>query len=295
MFARANVRSSTYARAMGSDNSTAALVALLEHAPAGASGVHERIRRERPEAILERELGLFASAEIANARTRLHEWRRRGWSVVSLLDDEYPMLLRDTAEAPALLFIAGALRAGDGRAVAVVGSRKPTRGGCSLAADLTRCLAAAGYTVVSGLAAGIDTVVHQTALVSGGRTIAVVGNGLDHCYPSQNARLQQRIEREGAVVSQFLPPTRPSRRSFPARNAVMSGLTLATVIVEASATSGTRAQARFALSQGRRVLLMERLLVNDWARDLARRDGVEVPRDAPAVLDALERRDSVAA
>jgi DNA processing protein len=281
---------------MGSDTSTAALVALLEHCPAAASREHERIRRERgAEAILERELGLFASGAIADAQTRLHQWQRRGWSVVSLSDDEYPMLLRDTAEAPALLFVAGALRAGDERAVAVVGSRKPTRRGCSLAADLTRCLAAGGYAVVSGLAAGVDTVVHRTALVSGGRTIAVIGNGLDHCYPPQNAHLQQRIEREGAVVSQFLPPTRPSRRSFPTRNAVMSGLTVATVIVEASETSGTRAQARFALVQGRRVLLMEGLLVNDWARELAGREGVEVLRTAPEVLDALERRDSVAA
>jgi DNA processing protein len=281
---------------MGSDTSTAALVALLEHCPAAASREHERIRRERgAQAILERELGLFAGAAIADAQTRLHEWQRRGWSVVSLFDDEYPMLLRGTAEAPALLFVAGALRPDDGRAVAVVGSRKPTRRGCSLAADLTHCLAAGGYTVASGLAAGIDTVVHRTALGSGGRTIAVIGNGLDHCYPPQNAHLQQRIECEGAVVSQFLPPTRPSRRSFPSRNAVMSGLTVATVIVEASATSGTRAQARFALSQGRRVLLMEGLLVNDWARDLAGREGVDVLRAGPEVLEALERRDSVAA
>ena len=281
---------------MGSDTSTAALVALLEHCPTAASRDHERIGREHgAEAILERELGLFASAAIANAQTRLHGWQRRGWSVVSLLDDEYPVLLRGTAAAPVVLFVSGALRAGDGRAVAVVGSRKPTRRGCSLAADLTRCLAAAGYTVVSGLAAGIDTVVHQTALVSAGRTIAVIGTGLDHCYPPQNAHLQQRIEWEGAVVSQFLPPTRPSRRSFPSRNAVMSGLTVATVIVEASATSGTRAQARFALSQGRRVFLMEGLLVNEWARDLVGREGVEVLRAAPEVVDALERRDSVAA
>jgi DNA processing protein len=232
---------------------------------------------------------------MADAEARLHEWRSRGWSVVSILDDEYPRLLRETAGAPALLFTAGELRIGDGRAVAVVGSRKPTQRGCSLAAELTRCLAGAGYTVVSGLAAGIDTVVHQTSLASGGRTIAVIGNGLEHCYPSQNAGLQEQMERDGAVVSQFLPATRPSRRCFPARTAVMSGLTIATVIVEASATSGTRAQARSARSQGRRVLLMEGLLVNDWARDLAGREGVDVLRGAGEVLGALEPLRSVAA
>ena len=279
---------------MGSDTSTAALVALLEHAPAELSRDHGAIQREGgAESILERELGLFASTAIVDAEARVYGWRSRGWSVVSILDHDYPALLRGAAEAPALLFIAGASQSSDRWAVAVVGSRHPTERGCSLAAALTRCLVGAGYTVVSGLAAGIDTVVHRTALDVGGRTIAVIGNGLEHCYPSQNAQLQQRIEHEGAVVSQFLPPTRPTRRSFPTRNVLMSGLTVATVIVEASATSGTRVQARSALSQGRRVFLMDCLLVNDWARDLAGRDGVEVLQSAPAVVGALER--SVAA
>ena len=174
----------------------------------------------------------------------------------------------------------------------VAGNRRSE--GCSLAAELTRSLVDAGYTVVSGLAAGIDTVVHRTALESRGRTIGVIGNGLEHCYPSQNADLQRRIECEGAVVSQFLPSMRPTRRSFPTRNAVMSGLTLATVIVEASATSGTRVQARSALSQGRRVLLMEGLLANDWARDLVGRDGVDVLH-SPAVLVRARAAESAAA
>jgi DNA processing protein len=280
---------------MDSDTSTAALVALLEHAPAVIPRARHRICREGGEAILEQELGLFASGAIADAQANLQRWRSRGWSVISVFDDAYPHLLYGTIEAPALLFIAGELRPGDQRAVAVVGTREPTQRGCSLAADLTHCLAAAGCTVVSGLAAGIDTVVHRTALDSGARTIAVIGNGLEHCYPSQNADLQRRIALEGAVVSQFLPSTRPSRRSFPARNVVMSGLSLATVIVEASEASGTRVQARFALSQGRRVFLMPGLLVNDWARDLAGRGGVEVLDSADAVVGALERRSSVAA
>ena len=281
---------------MASGTPTAALVALLEHAPAAVSRDREQLRQERgAEAILERKLGLFASAAIADAEARLTEWRSRGWTVVSVLDDEYPCLLRGTADAPPLLFVAGEVRAGDRRAVAVVGSRRPTERGCSLAADLTCCLAVAGYTVVSGLAAGIDTVVHRAALGSGGRTIAVIGNGFEHCYPPQNAGLQRQIERDGAVVSQFLPSTRPSRRSFPTRNAVMSGLTVATVIVEASATSGTRTQARSALSQGRRVLLMEGLLVNDWARDLAGRVGVDVLGSPAAAVGALESRGPVPA
>jgi DNA processing protein len=204
-------------------------------------------------------------------------------------------LLRAVDEAPPLLFTAGGLCGSDDRAVAVVGTREPSHRGRALAAELTRTLSASGYTVVSGLAAGIDTVVHQSALETGGRTIAVIGNGLEHAYPAQNAKLQRRIAAEGAIVSQFLPPARPSRRSFPLRNAVMSGLTLATVIVEASATSGTRVQARLALSQRRAVLLMPELLVNPWARDLVGRPGVQVLDGAATVITALGRSDGVAA
>lgn len=281
---------------MGSDTSIAAIVALLEHAPAAVLRHHEEIRRRGgAEGVLERELGLFASVAITDAEALVQEWRSHGWSVLSVRDDRYPPLLRGVVDAPPLLFIAGEVLACDRRAVAIVGSRQPTQAGCSLAAELTDCLVDAGYTVVSGLAAGIDTVVHRTALESRGRTVAVIGNGLEHCYPAQNADLQRRIECEGAVVSQFLPSMRPSRRSFPTRNAVMSGLTLATVIVEASATSGTRVQARSALSQGRRVLLMKGVLVNDWARDLAGRDGVEVLHSAATVLSALEPQRSAAA
>lgn len=280
---------------MGSDKSTAALVALLEHVPGGARGRDAVLSEHGADAILERELGLFAAAAVEDAEAHIRVWRSRGWGVVSVFDDEYPSLLRDTADAPPVLFVAGQLQAGDERAVSVVGTRRPTPQGCSLAADLTRRLASAGYTIVSGLAAGIDTVAHHAALAGGARTVGVLGNGLEHCYPPQNAELQRRLQRDGAVVSQFLPSMRPSRRSFPTRNAVMSGLSIATVIVEASPTSGTRVQARSALSQGRRVLLMEPVLVNDWAVELAERPGVEVVRSAAAVLDALEPVEPAAA
>ena len=280
---------------MDCDTSAAALVALLEHAPAAARDRESVVREHGAETLLERELGLFAAAAVADAEHQIRAWRSLGWSVVSVFDDEYPMLLRNTAQAPVLLFVAGRLRAVDRRIVSVVGTRRPTPQGCSLAADLTRCLAAAGYTVVSGLAAGIDTVAHRTALACGARTVGVLGNGLDHCYPPQNADLQRQLQRSGAVVSQFLPSTRPSRRSFPIRNAVMSGLTIATVIVEASPTSGTRVQARSALSQGRRVLLMAPVLANQWAVELAERPGVEIIDGAQAVLEALEPAETTAA
>ena len=281
---------------MGSDSPTAALVALLEQVPAVASRERGRLReRGGAQAILERELGLFADAAIADAAGRLEGWRSRGWSVVSIGADAYPRLLGETAEAPPLLFIAGRLPPDEQPAVSVVGSRAPTRQGCALAAEVARLLARAGYCVVSGLAAGIDTVVHRTALDAGAPTVAVIGNGLEYSYPADNAGLQRQIAATGAVVSQFLPSTRPSRHSFPLRNAAMSGLTTATVIVEASATSGTRVQARSALSQGRRLLLMRGLLVNEWARELVGRPGVEVLDDGAAVIDALKQPLAVAA
>ena len=142
---------------------------------------------------------------------------------------------------------------------------------------------------MSGLAAGIDTAAHTAALDRGERTVAVIGTGLHHTYPPQNAGLQRTIGSEGAVVSQFWPDSPPSRRSFPMRNAVMSGISLATVIVEATQTSGARIQARLALAQGRRVFLLEQLLVQEWARELATRPGTHVVRAAEDITETIDR------
>jgi DNA processing protein len=148
-------------------------------------------------------------------------------------------------------------------------------------------LVASGYTIVSGLAAGIDTAAHAGALAEGGRTLAVVGTGLRHAYPPQNASLQRRIAAEGAVISQFWPNTRPDRRTFPLRNALMSGLALATVGVEATRTSGARTQVRAAAAHGRPVLLAGQLLDQPWARDFADRPGVHVFRSLPELDDVV--------
>jgi DNA processing protein len=147
-----------------------------------------------------------------------------------------------------------------------------------------------GYTVVSGLAAGIDTAAHTAALAEGGRTVAVIGTGLARAYPPQNEDLQRRIGTECAVISQFWPDSPPSRRSFPMRNAVMSGIALATVVVEASDTSGARMQARLALAQGRPVFLLTSLVERQaWARDYSERPGTQVVRDPVEITAALKR------
>jgi DNA processing protein len=234
-----------------------------------------------PQAELEREL-IDASQEISG-------WRSQGLTVATVLDAEYPDSLRAAHDRPPLIFVAGRLKSRDDRAVAVIGSRAASADGVKAATATAEALVRASYTVVSGLAAGIDTAAHTAALRRGGRTIAVIGTGLAKCYPRQNVTLQRRIAAQCAVVSQFLPDTPPSQETFPQRNAVMSGLSLATVIIEASYRSGARIQARAALAQGRPVFLLESLMHQRWAQELAERPGVRVAGTPADVVGELER------
>ena len=171
----------------------------------------------------------------------------------------------------------------------MVGTRNATPEGLARTAAIVKHLVAQNFTVVSGLAAGIDTAAHTAALDAGGRTVAVIGTGLSHAYPPQNARLQRRIADQHAVISQFEPQTPPSRETFPARNATTSGLALATVIVEANYRSGTRGMAHRALNHGRPVFLTPALLEQPWARDLARRPGVHVAASPDAITETVDR------
>jgi DNA processing protein len=232
------------------------------------------------------------STALDGAAAELAAWRADGIELITVLDPRYPQNLRGVHDRPPLLFVSGELVPADARALAVVGSRAPTGGGVSIARCFAGELVEAGYTVVSGLAAGIDTAAHTAALAASGRTVAVVGTGLRNCYPPQNAGLARRIAEEGAVVSQFWPDSPATRRSFPMRNAVMSGITLGTVIVEASHTSGTRVQARLALAQGRPVFIHSGLLSQPWARELATRPGTHTVATADDVLAVVERLTS---
>jgi DNA processing protein len=229
-------------------------------------------------------------AGLRTAREQIERWGSEGMRLLTVLDPDYPPNLRTVHDRPPLVFLAGSLEPRDARSIAVVGAREATRQGTASAAVISEHLVDAGYTVVSGLAAGIDTAAHSAALARGGRTIAVVGTGLRRVYPPQNASLQRRILERGAVISQFWPDAPPSRRSFPMRNAVMSGLTLASVVVEAAQTSGSRIQARLALAHGRPVFLLESLLRHPWARDFARMPGVHVvgsPTEISAIVERL--------
>jgi DNA processing protein len=222
----------------------------------------------------------------------LHDWAREGIRVRTVLDADYPENLRTVYDRPPLVFVAGELRPEDGRSVAVVGTRRPTDDGIARAQRIANHLASSGYTVASGLATGIDTTAHTAALEAGGRTVAVIGTGLRRAYPKGNTGLQARIAKEGAVISQFLPDAPPTRRSFPMRNVVMSGLALATVVVEAGEVSGSRMQARLALQHNRPVFLLRSLLEHDWAASMQQRPGVYVIDEPEQITETIQRLTS---
>jgi DNA processing protein len=227
---------------------------------------------------------------LAQARADLDRWSVHGMRLVTVLEPDYPPNLRAVHDRPPMVFVAGRLTLADARSVAVVGAREASAPGCKRAGTIAEHLVDSGYTVVSGLAAGIDTAAHTAALGHGGRTLAVIGTGLGRSYPPQNAPLQRRIAAECAVISQFWPDSPPSRRSFPMRNAVMSGIALATVVIEASHTSGARMQARLACAQGRPVFLLASLVERQpWAREYAARPGTHVVREPSEITTVLER------
>jgi DNA processing protein len=276
---------------VATSSETAAVLALLSHGRARSGdylGLIECAGSART--ALEQEHGLLADELQEQAALQIKAWHEQGVTLLAAFDDGYPVNLTSVAGRPPLLFVLGELEPLDGRSVAVIGSRRATSAGLATAKAVARELVHGGYTVNSGLAAGIDAAAHEEALRHGGRTIAVIGTGILRSYPAHNAELQRRIARQCAVVSQFWPDAPPRRENFPLRNAVMSGMSLATVIVEASATSGARIQARLSLEQGRPVVLAESMLNEDWARELAERPGAHVARsveEVPALVDRL--------
>jgi DNA processing protein len=223
------------------------------------------------------------------AATEIESWEREGLRLLTVLDGGYPPNLRTVHDRPPLIFVAGELTTQDARSVAVVGARRATAAGTAAAGVIAEGLAGDGYVVVSGLAAGIDTAAHRAALDVGARTVAVIGTGLRHAYPPENAALQRRIAAGAAVVSQFWPETAPARASFPMRNAVMSGFALGTVVVEASHRSGARLQTRLALAHGRPVFLLAPLLAQTWALELAQCPGVHVVTEAAQITATIDR------
>jgi DNA processing protein len=209
---------------------------------------------------------------------------------VSLSRDDpgYPQQLRAVPGLP-VLWMRGALHRDDALAIAIVGSRRPTPYGLTVAEALAHDLAARGVTIVSGLARGIDTAAHRGALAADGRTIAVLGCGIDRVYPPENRRLAADIAGMGAVLSQFEPGTPPLPRNFPARNAVIAGLALGTVVVEAGERSGSLITAGLAGEFGRVVFAVPGPVTSGASRGANGliRDGATLVQDWTDVVNEL--------
>jgi DNA processing protein len=249
----------------GLDDLCQAVITEKSAAAARSRAVLREGLRDRPA------LATRVSAELAAASDA-------GATLVTVLDPGYPANLRLIPNLPPFLFCRGELSDDDARSVAVVGTREASEAGIRRAASMSRRLAEAGVTVVSGLATGIDTAAHRAALEAGARTIAVLGTGITRCYPGENRDLAEAITASGALVSQFWPTSHPSRHTFPRRNVVTSGISQGTVVVEAPSRSGAKMQARIALDHGKKVFLISSLVASEpWARDyVEHRGAIEV-------------------
>jgi DNA processing protein len=212
-----------------------------------------------------------------------------GRQLIGWRDPDYPPLLRRISGPPAMLFVAGDTGLLWRPAVAVVGSRAATAGGCANAATFATALASAGLCVASGLAAGIDAAAHTAALEASGATLAVLGTGPDIAYPPRHRPLLERMATHGAVVSEHLPGTQPLRQYFPSRNRILAGLSLGTLVIEAAERSGALITARLAADAGREVFALPGSIHNPMARGCHRliREGATLVESAAEVLAVL--------
>lgn len=215
-----------------------ALLPALQAVPGVSTGMAQAMRRfPRARALRE------DKARVARAGVRVIVWG----------DADYPPRLREIASAPPILYLRGTVEPGDAAAVAIVGARHATAYGESVARELAVELSRRGLTIVSGLARGIDAAAHRGALEPGGRTLAVLGSGLDEIYPPEHRDLAGEVAGHGAVLSEFPLGTAPLRLHFPRRNRIISGLSMGVIVVEAGVGSGALITAHHALEQGREV------------------------------------------
>lgn len=223
------------------------------------------------------------------AQQRIEQWAQEGIVVLCEVDEQFPELLTSIPDPPRLLFLRGDLDCLAAPTVAVVGARRGTRLGLEIAHELARRLTARGFVVISGLALGIDSAAHRGALVQG-RTVAVLGSGLNRVQPVTNDRLAQDIlARRGLHVSEYLPEVRARPYHFPQRNRLISGLSLGVLVVEAGERSGSLITARLALEQGREVMAVPGSLGHANSKGCHRliKQGAGLVEDAQDVVDAL--------
>lgn len=244
-----------------------------------------RARREAPE-----ETRAWLAAPDAARLDADEAWLAQpGHHLLTCDSDDFPLLLRDIGSAPAALFVIGDPTLLWTPQIAVVGARSASTAGLANARAFARAFALAGNTVTSGLAEGIDGAAHAAALAAGGKTVAVLGTGIDLVYPRQHAELAARIAESGALVSEFPPGVQGHPTHFPRRNRIISGLSLGTLVVEASLKSGSLTTARYAAEQGREVFALPGSIHNPLARGCHKliREGARLVETATEVLDDL--------
>ena len=214
---------------------------------------------------------------------------RKRISVRAILDPAYPSRLRTIADPPPLLYVSGSLEESDQLAVAVVGARRATPAGQMITERLANELAAAGFTIVSGLARGVDAAAHRGALAAGGRTVAVLGCGLGRTYPAEHERLRHEIEERGAVVSELPLDAPPHSGHFPRRNRIISGLSLGVIVTEAAIDSGSLITARLAAEQGREVFAVPGFVRAETSRGTHAliKEGAALIEEGQDVIDAI--------
>ena len=277
-------------RLLAAGGAVAARRRLLESHSTPAAALAAGLREWRSHGLDEHQCTALQRPDAA-AFARSQEWLAQpqhhllGWQ-----DPDYPALLRRIGSAPLALFVAGDPASLWHPAVAVVGSRSPSAGGRDNAHDFAHALATSGLGVTSGLAAGIDTAAHEGALAANGLTVAVLGTGPDVPYPRANSALHRRIiDNGGAIVSEHPPGTQPKREHFPARNRLLAGLTLGTLVIEAAERSGALITARLAADCGRDVFAVPCSIHNPLARGCHRliRDGAGLVESADEVIAAI--------
>jgi DNA processing protein len=211
-------------------------------------------------------------------------------TVLTLLDDEYPRLLKEIDQAPPVIYVKGTLTPADEFAVAIVGTRRVSNYGQQITRDASIYLAGHGLTIVSGLARGVDGIAHRYALQAGGRTLAVLGSGVDVIYPPEHRKLAEAISENGAIISDYPLGTQPEGINFPPRNRIISGLSLATVVVEAGERSGALITADFAVEQGRDVFAVPGNVLSPASRGTNRliQNGAYAMVSPQDVLDVLD-------
>jgi len=240
--------------------------------------------------------------EVICRRTEINpqkEWQKvkqAGLQIITLPEKNYPSLLKEIYRPPALLYWKGNLKALSNFSIAIVGTRKPTAYGKQVVSEIASGVARAGVTVISGLALGIDGTAHEAVLEQKGKTVAILGSGLDIIYPRLHQRLAEEIiERKGLLLSEFPLGTPPLKQHFPYRNRIISGLSLGTVIIEAGKKSGALITARYALEQNREVFAVPGSIYNKNSQGPNNliKMGAKVVTQAEDILEALDIKKAV--